>query len=651
MRPLGWLIAATVFAGCPSPRPATQVTVYVDAQPLVRAETSEVILVVRGGPADSPVLAVREERRVSEPAWPIDMTLVPVGGDASRLFEVEATARDVTGALVAQVRLRSGFVAGRAREVRLVLEDRCRGVDCGPKRTCRAGTCVEPDEPDPTDGLDGGVDGGGGGRCSADAECDDRNPCNGIERCVEGTCRFGERLVCDDRVDCTVDRCEPSGCVNVPDDGACTRAAGGRCDPVHGCQYPTCDSSTCVSDGCFEARCRGSLCERVARCGEGETCCDGRCVATRCEDGNPCTMDFLDRTSCRCASRPLTGVECSDGNACTPGDACRVGVCEPGGGTLECVDDGNPCTLEQCDPSRGCVSQPRTGAACDDRNACTERDGCQVDGSCQGVVRSCGDGIDCTDDRCDPGSGCVNAPNDARCGPGFRCDPVMRGCVSTVMGCDPAECAMTAGPCEVATCSGGACVRRTVCMGPQICCGGTCTTCDDGNPCTADRCVGGTCASVPTAGSPCDDGDPCTHSDRCQSDGRCAGTAVTCMDDGNPCTVESCIGGRCQSVNGTDGTLCDDGNACTGSDTCRGGRCTGEVLRCDDRNVCTSDSCDPASGCSFTPRDGERCGGRTADCEDLLCSGDLCVPHFACDAGQICEMGRCRDPGPCPPAC
>mgnify|MGYP001793656293 FL=1 len=47
--------------------------------------------------------------------------------------------------------------------------------------------------------------------------------------------------------------------------------------------------------------------------------------------------------------------------------------------------------------------------------------------------------------------------------------------------------------------------------------------CDDGNPCTRDRSVGGACEHTPLAdGDSCDDGDRCTHADVCTA-GVCAG--------------------------------------------------------------------------------------------------------------------------------
>jgi len=51
---------------------------------------------------------------------------------------------------------------------------------------------------------------------------------------------------------------------------------------------------------------------------------------------------------------------------------------------------------------------------------------------------------------------------------------------------------------------------------------------------------------------------------------------------------------------------CNDNNACT-TDTCNPATgCVFTPITCNDNNVCTTDTCDPATGCVFTPND--QCG-------------------------------------------
>jgi predicted small secreted protein len=82
--------------------------------------------------------------------------------------------------------------------------------------------------------------------CSFDEECDDGNPCNGVETCdlALGVCQSGEDMVCDDGLECTLDSCDgeenpETGCVFtlIDEDGdgfapehlACDQR-GGDCD-------------------------------------------------------------------------------------------------------------------------------------------------------------------------------------------------------------------------------------------------------------------------------------------------------------------------------------------------------------------------------------------------------------------------------------
>ncbi len=58
--------------------------------------------------------------------------------------------------------------------------------------------------------------------CESTEECDDGQICNGAEMCIEGRCRRGERLTCDDGDPCTRDECQEAsedfegGCLNPP---------------------------------------------------------------------------------------------------------------------------------------------------------------------------------------------------------------------------------------------------------------------------------------------------------------------------------------------------------------------------------------------------------------------------------------------------
>jgi hypothetical protein len=94
------------------------------------------------------------------------------------------------------------------------------------------------------------------------------------------------------------------------------------------------------------------------------------------------------------------------------------------GDACECVgascSDGNACTDDGCDPTTGCTFVPNADP-CSDGNACTTGDACGG-GACQpGTPLVCNDGNACTDDGCDPTTGCVYANNTSACEDGNPC--------------------------------------------------------------------------------------------------------------------------------------------------------------------------------------------------------------------------------------
>ncbi len=74
-----------------------------------------------------------------------------------------------------------------------------------------------------------------------------------------------------------------------------------------------------------------------------------------------------------------------------------------GSGALAC-DDGNACTDDSCDPGSGCKATVNA-AACDDGDACTVGDACKAAACKAGTAKSCDDGDACTTDACDAKTG------------------------------------------------------------------------------------------------------------------------------------------------------------------------------------------------------------------------------------------------------
>jgi hypothetical protein len=141
-------------------------------------------------------------------------------------------------------------------------------------------------------------------------------------------------------------------------------------------------------------------------------------------------------------------------------------------------------------------------------------------------------------------------------------------------------------------------------------CGGCGISCDDGNPCTIDTCVAGTC--VHTAKN-CDDGNPCTDDTCDTATGNCVHTAVP-------------------------GRACDDGNACTAGDQCQAdGTCAGKAVACPGQTQCVDVGCNPSSGCFTTVATGRPCD-----------DGDPCTVNDACDAqGNCVGQPKCTPPDVC----
>ncbi|UCE58166.1 MAG: DNRLRE domain-containing protein, partial [Phycisphaerales bacterium] len=129
-----------------------------------------------------------------------------------------------------------------------------------------------------------------------------------------------------------------------------------------------------------------------------------------------------------------------------------------------CVDDGDPCTLDEC--SSGVCDHPagNDGATCDDSNECTTPDTCDS-GVCDGVY--------------DPMPACCEYDTD----------------------CDDSD------PQTIDTCSGSP-------GSPGDCANAGCDSnddCDDFNPCTDNVCNLGTgLCEYPTDPAVCDDGNECT---------------------------------------------------------------------------------------------------------------------------------------------
>ncbi len=123
-----------------------------------------------------------------------------------------------------------------------------------------------------------------------------------------------------------------------------------------------------------------------------------------------------------------------------------------------------------------------------------------------------------------------------------------------------------------------------------------------------------------------------------------------------PCQACSVAGGAtadgvCTALSGT---ACDDGNACTTNDTCTAGTCAGTAITCAPPGACQTGACDPASGCTYTPK------ASGTMCSAAACTAGGAQPASSCDgvsagcpapaAATLCGLFVCAN-GACETSC
>ncbi len=506
--------------------------------------------------------------------------------------------------------------SARAIALRLVTTCEAPGADadgqtCTGVRGCASGALSSCALPAATtevcDGLDNDCDG-----ATDDGACDDGNACTEDACDVgDGTCsaKPGGDGVCDaDGSPCTVN--------DICKNGQCVAGKAKDCDDANPCTDDLCFANT----GCVHAPNHAPCDADGSDCTIGASCAQGQCqpgVLKDCSDDNPCTVDGCSAAG-ECLHPPKLATCDADGSACTVGDACQDGECVAG--ALVTCDDGNPCTQDGCEAPLGdCLfaALPMEGTSCNaDGSVCTQGDACLAGKCLAGQTVKCDDANGCTADGCDPLVGCTHSPI------GGACDA-----------------------------DGTACTKNDSCLA-GVCSAGAKVDCDDNNACTVDKCVPATGAckhdGAPLHGKACDaDGSVCTVADTCKT-GACVPGAKKNCSDGSICTDDIChVVKGCQYVDNTD--PCDsDGNPCTVGDACSGGGCLpGKPKKCDDKSLCTVDSCDKTSGaCKY---DGSGHEGKTCDADGSTCTvGDKCIagkciagPGKTCSDGNVCTKDAC----------
>jgi formylglycine-generating enzyme required for sulfatase activity len=278
--------------------------------------------------------------------------------------------------------------------------------------------------------------------------------------------------------------------------------------------------------------------------------------------------------------------------------------------------------------------------------------------------------------------------------------------------CDEGTCI-----CKFAPCAQTCCAEDQVCDGDEVCCtpdcegkdcgddgcGETCWTgeadeCDDGNPCTGDSCQDGLCnhdlldltelkeQELTVQDCLCEEDDEC---DALENDNFCDGTLYCVQpedaDEGDPkvCQVDPLTVVSCADEDWCDGQetclpqdgSCQDGEAPVVADDvdCTIDYCDEEnetILHkpdhdfCDDGNNCTTNTCNPETGCETGTVDEEipcgdfawcqtgQCVCQFLECGQTCCpESAVCFPAEACClpdcAGQECGDGGCGNPLQC----
>jgi hypothetical protein len=176
--------------------------------------------------------------------------------------------------------------------------------------------------------------------------------------------------------------------------------------------------------------------------------------------------------------------------------------------------------------------------------------------------------------------------------------------------------------------------------------------CDDGDPCTRDACFesAGGCQHDLDPPMSSETGSYCTNGidDDCDGimdnqEASCGGctTDLDC-DDGSPCTDDKCASNACTHTPVAAVTTCDDADDCTVLDHCDAGSCVGSP-RDDDKDghgsvACGGDDCDDAVPERF-PGNPEEPGATCTDGVDNDC--DDAIDRLDASCHPICLRGMC----------
>ena len=417
------------------------------------------------------------------------------------------------------------------------------------------------------------------------------------------------------------------------------------CNDGDSCSGEFCKAGTCV------VQIIPNCCTSKYDCAAGSNCINpntansqcSACVANAdCDDGNDCTNDVCDLSGTKGV---CTNVKTNANACCSSADPCS---------------DGKPCTVDSCNvAAKTCQHVQPAGACCAD-SECVPDDVCKVGGCVAFQCRYAVDGSkpDCcsstTNPSCDDKKSCnIDSCNVPQPGGWTQCkhvaDPSKPNC------CDPLVDSCNDGQsCTNDICQNNVCVhtQKADCCSKDLV--NADAACDDGNLCTVDSCDKSveTCKHVAVAGC-CNVAKDCDDNNYCTND--------NCDTSSNICKHTTLFQGCCNDDSG-----CTDGKSCT-SDVCVNHQClflanqgccdgTNTAIVCDDKSVCTADSCNISTNTcvhvQIPDANGNVCCDNAATCDDGDCSTlDTCNGNNQCNHKQdpySCKADvDCDDGAPC----
>ena len=289
-------------------------------------------------------------------------------------------------------------------------------------------------------------------------------------------------------------------------------------------------------------------------------------------------------------------------------------------------DDNEPCTTHDCSASTFTCVKTLVSGGCNDGDPCTEGDTCAL-GECEPGTTKCKDGKVCTIDTCHPLTGACSYP------------PIP-GCCTAAGACDDGK------PCTQNKCVANKCVYP----GIKGCCADD-VDCDKGDYCGKKKgkltyCVAHTCESRGLKPWP-------SHWVKGALNGVCSADRLArnqCLraSDKQPCTltdIANPFSEICKKIVDCKGS---GGRRCTGPTGLKGWVSLAKAAcivpkcltkdDCDDDEFCTDETCNQDEFiCNYKKLSGKAC-------ED----GDLCTKGDACFKGA-CKTGvpKCSDGKPC----